>query len=71
MQIAGKFPAWHSNGELARVGLGEGWLTSSKQEHQCGEDNLSGAVAVSAVMDIHVPNLVAGQRARGVWASAR
>lgn len=53
-----------------RVGLGEGWLTSTKQEHQWGQDNLSGATAVSAVMDIHVSNLVAGRRAHGVWVSA-
>lgn len=52
------------------VSLGEGWFTSSKQEHQWGQANLSGATAVSPVMDIHVPNLVAGGRARGVWVSA-
>lgn len=50
---------------------GEGWLMSSKQEDQWGQDNLSGAVAVSAVMDIHIPSFVAGWRACSVRASAR
>lgn len=47
------------------------WLTSSKQEARWGQDNLSGAAAVSAVMDIHVPNSAARQGAHGVWVSAR
>lgn len=32
------------------------WIASSKQDHL--EDNVGGAVAVSAAMDIHVPNVV-------------